>query len=171
VPVYLVLDDSPAKPGLRVTHLPAPGRNFGPYLGGLRARLALSALHRTHPLAYAGSRLTGAERDLADRRGIAPADRESLLAGIAAILDREPGAVAGARRQLTGHRDRAAAEERYEQAGQIQAEIAALEWITSPQRAARLLGCVRAAQRGTRRRAVLISHPDLCLAESNLKRV
>jgi excinuclease ABC subunit C len=49
VPVYLVLDDGPAKPGLKVTHLPVPGRIFGPYLGGLRARLALSALHRIHP--------------------------------------------------------------------------------------------------------------------------
>jgi excinuclease ABC subunit C len=140
VPVYLVLDDGPARPGLRVTHLPVPGRIFGPYLGGLRARLALSALHRIHPLAYAGSRLSGAERDLAGRRGITPADRGSLAAGIAAILGREPGAVADAHLRLTTHRDRAAAEERYEQAGQVQAEIAALQWITSPQRATALDG-------------------------------
>jgi len=133
VPVYLVLEDGPAKPGLRVIHRPVPGRIFGPYLGGLRGRLALSALHRIHPLPYAGSRLSGAERAMADRRGIGPADREALAAGIAAILSREPGAAAGAALLLAEHRDRAAAEERYEQAGQIQAEIAALEWITSPQ--------------------------------------
>jgi excinuclease ABC subunit C len=140
VPVYLILDDGPAKPGLRVTHVPAPGHIFGPYLGGLRARLALSALHRIHPLAYAGSRLTGAERDMAERRGIGPADRAALAAGLVAVLSREPGAVRRAEELLAARRDRAAGEERYERAGQIQAELTALQWITSPQRATALDG-------------------------------
>jgi len=55
--------------GLRRTHeagQPAAGvRIFEPYLGGTRARLAVSAPHRVHPLAAARSRLTGAERELA----------------------------------------------------------------------------------------------------------
>jgi excinuclease ABC subunit C len=140
VPVYLILDDGPAKPGLRVTHLPVPGRIFGPYLGGLRARLALSALHRIHPLPYAGSRLSGAERDMAERRGIGPADRVRLAAELAGVLGREPGAVSRAEQSLTAHRDRAAGEEHYERAGRIQAELTALQWITSPQRATALDG-------------------------------
>jgi excinuclease ABC subunit C len=138
VPVYLCLDDGPARPGLRIARLPVPGRLFGPYLGGLRARLALSALHRIHPLPYAGSGLTGSERDMADRLGIGPADRARAAAAIAAVLNREPGAVAEAEERLTQARDRAAAEQRFEQAGQIQAEIEALRWITCAQRATTL---------------------------------
>jgi excinuclease ABC subunit C len=41
---------------------------------------------------------------------------------------------------LIADRDRAAGAERYERAGRIQAELAALGWITSPQRATALDG-------------------------------
>ena len=45
-PVFLRLDPGPARPGLRTSYT----EGFGPYLGGARARLALSALLRVHPL-------------------------------------------------------------------------------------------------------------------------
>jgi excinuclease ABC subunit C len=138
VPVYLLLDDGPATPGLRVAHRPGPGRAFGPYLGGLRTRLALGALHKIHPLAYAGSRLSGAERDMAERRGITPADRAALSAAVTAVLNREPGAVERARARLGDLRDAASAGQAYERAAKIQEELAALEWIVSPQRATAL---------------------------------
>jgi len=48
---------------------------LGPYLGGDRVRLAMSALQRVFPLAYAGDGLTAFERALARTRGIVPADR------------------------------------------------------------------------------------------------
>jgi excinuclease ABC subunit C len=140
VPVYLLLDDNPATPGLRVVHRPVRGRIFGPYLGGLRARLAVSGLHKIHPLAYAGSGLTGAGQDLAGRRGVGPADREPLAAALAGILSREPAAVHSAHAGLTRLRDAASAAQAYERAATIQAELAALEWITSPQRATAMDG-------------------------------
>jgi excinuclease ABC subunit C len=140
VPVYLALDAGPARPGLRVARLPGHGTVFGPYLGGLRARLAAAALHRIHPLPYAGSRLTGAERDMADRLGIRVRDRDALAGEIAAVLRREPDAVGRAHRGMEALRDRAAGDLAFERAAKIQAEIAALDWITCPQRAAVLDG-------------------------------
>jgi excinuclease ABC subunit C len=41
---------------------------LGPYLGGDRVRLAMSALQRVFPLAYAGDGLTAFERALARTR-------------------------------------------------------------------------------------------------------
>ena len=142
-PVYLTLDAGPARPGLRVAHLTGGGRQpaagtvvpFGPYLGGMKARLAVSALHRLHPLPYAKSAPTGAERDLANRLGIGPADRARLAAAVSAVLDRDPAAVRAALDRLAVLRDGAAAELNFERAGRIQEEIAALDWATSPQRA------------------------------------
>jgi excinuclease ABC subunit C len=61
-PVYLRLDARPRAPGLSVARLPRPGaglRYYGPYLGGLRARQAVSAIGRVCPLAAAGSRVRG----------------------------------------------------------------------------------------------------------------
>jgi excinuclease ABC subunit C len=135
--VYIGLDAGPRAPGVRVTHRPAPGC-FGPYLGGDRTRLAASGLHRIRPLAYTGGRLTGAERDLAATRGVTPDDRDGLAASVAAILRREPAAVEAARADLAQLRDRAAAGLSFELAGQIQEELLALDWITSPQRVAAL---------------------------------
>ena len=137
VPAYLRLDARPATAGVRLTHeagQPAAGvRIFGPYLGGTRARLALSALHRVHPLAAAGSGLTGAERELAARRGVTTADREELAEAVAAVLRRDPVAVAATVQDLVRVRDRAAASFAFELAGRIQEEIRALEWITAAQ--------------------------------------
>jgi excinuclease ABC subunit C len=135
VPVFLALDAGPARPGLRVVHQPGASTTFGPYLGGLRARLAASALQRIHPLAYAKSSPTGAERDMAARLGIGPADREPLAAAVAAVLRRDPEAVRSARDRLYTLRDAASAGLAFERAAKIQAEIAALEWVTCTQRA------------------------------------
>jgi excinuclease ABC subunit C len=135
VPAFLTLDGGPARPGLRVDHRPGAGTTFGPYLGGLRARQAASALHRIHPLPYAKSSPTGAERDMADRLGVRPADREALTAAIAAVLRREPAAVRTARERLHDLRDAASAGLAFERAAKIQAEIEAFDWVTCVQRA------------------------------------
>ena len=132
VAVYLRLDDGPARPGLSLSH----SEGFGPFLGGLRARLALSALHRIHPLAYAGTALTGAEAEMAALRGVGPADRPRLIAAVENVLRRDPAALGHTLAALAELRDRAAAELAFERAQQIQDEMAALEWITSPQRVA-----------------------------------
>jgi excinuclease ABC subunit C len=53
VPVYLQLDQRPQAPGVKVAYTASPAAGtdyFGPYLGGLRARLTVSALHRVLPL-------------------------------------------------------------------------------------------------------------------------
>jgi excinuclease ABC subunit C len=91
-------------------------------------------------VAGAGSRLTGAERDMADRLGIRVRDRGALAGEIAAVLRREPDAVGRTRRGLEALRDRAAAELAFERAAKIQAEIEALDWITCSQRVALLDG-------------------------------
>jgi excinuclease ABC subunit C len=131
VPVYLVLDAGPARPGLRLVHEPAPGLVFGPYLGGSKARLAVAALHRVFPLPYARSGLTGAERDMARRLGVTAGDRADLAGGIQAVLARETCAD----ERLIALRDEAAAQTRYESAGRIQAELEGLQWVTGEQRA------------------------------------
>lgn len=137
VPAYLRLDARPATAGLRLTHDAGPPvagvRIFGPYLGGTRARLAVSALHRAHPLAATAAGLTGAERDLAARRGVSAADRDELAEAIAAVLRRDPVAVAAARQELERVRDRAAAALAFELAGRVQEELRALGWVTAAQ--------------------------------------
>jgi excinuclease ABC subunit C len=136
-PVYLRLDAGPRAPGLSVARQPGPGANlrwFGPYLGGLRARQAVSAIGRVCPLAAAGAALGTAEREMARARGADGGDPGVLAAAVAAILDRQPDAVAAARTGLEQLRDRAARALAFELAGKVQAEIQALEWVTSPQR-------------------------------------
>jgi excinuclease ABC subunit C len=131
VPVLIRLDGS----GLTVVHSVRPGGvHFGPYLGGLRVRLAVSALHRIHPLAYAAARLTDAERSMAGLRGISPEQRPALAAAVSAVLSREPAAVEGTRVALIARRDRAADRAAFELAGRIQQEIEALAWVVAPQR-------------------------------------
>ena len=135
--VYIRLDERPAAPGLRVQYQSRPGdglRYFGPYLGGLRARRAVTALNRILPLAEAGTRLSGARLEIARARGRNGGDREDLAGAIAAVLDRQPEAVALARTELEQVRDRAAAALAFELAAQIQDEIQALDWVTCPQR-------------------------------------
>lgn len=135
--VYIRLDAGPANPGLSVAYRAEPAgqvRYFGPYLGGLRVRQAVAALHRIAPLPYAGARLDGAGRDLARARGVAGDDRAALARSLTAILDRQPAAVSGAIGQLERLRDRAARALAYELAARIQAEISALHWVSCPQR-------------------------------------
>jgi excinuclease ABC subunit C len=141
VPMYLCLDARPTTPGIRAVHLPSPAPDvvhFGPYLGGEKVRLALSALHRALPLAYAGTGGTGAERDLAAKRGVGPADRDRLADAVIATLNRDPAASSALRTTLLAHRDRATERLAFERAAQIQAELLAVEWILSPQR---VTGC------------------------------
>jgi excinuclease ABC subunit C len=135
--VFIRMDEGPAAPGLSVRYLtPAAGhvRYFGPYLGGLRVRQAVTALHRILPLACAGTGLRGAQQDMARARGVTSADREELIRALTAVLQREPVAVAQARDNLVLVRDRAVGSLAFEFAAQVQDEIHALDWVTSPQR-------------------------------------
>jgi excinuclease ABC subunit C len=117
---------------------PSPdARYFGPYLGGLKVRLAVSAVHRVMPLAYAADGLRGALRDLAGVRGVDPGDRPVLIDAIIALLSREPEAVAGFRGELLRRRDGTARDLAFELAARLQAEIQAVEWVTSEQKATR----------------------------------
>jgi excinuclease ABC subunit C len=140
--VRIRLDTSPRAPGLAVVHAtdqaPRPDqvRHFGPYLGGARVRLAVAGLHRIFPLGYAGDAATGSVRAFGRERGVTPADRAALAQRIAAVLDRDPAAVAVAAALLTERRDAASSAQAYELAGRVQAELAALDWVTGPQRAA-----------------------------------
>jgi excinuclease ABC subunit C len=125
--------------GLTVVHSPhrsTHARHFGPYLGGLKVRHAVSALHRVLPLAYAADKLGGAERDLARVRRIAPGGRAALVETACAVLDREPAAVASLRAELARRRDQASEVLAYELAARLQAEIEAVDWITAEQKVA-----------------------------------
>jgi excinuclease ABC subunit C len=135
--VYIRMDQRPPAPGLTVEHLMLPAGNmqyFGPYLGGLRVRQAVAALHRILPLSYTAARLRGAQLDMARARGFAGADREELIGTLTAVLQRQPAALAWARAELEQLRNRAAEALAFELAARIQSEIGALDWVTCPQR-------------------------------------
>lgn len=136
VPVYIRLERRADGARLRVVHdgRPAGPDLFGPYLGGTRTRLAVSALHRALPLAYAGDRLTGCERDLARARGVDREDRAALLTEVTSVLRRHRPAVDAVTARLVAHRDRASAALSFELAAQIQQEIEAIDWVTATQR-------------------------------------
>jgi excinuclease ABC subunit C len=137
VPVYIRLDLRPRSAGLKVVHTAGPAsgvRYFGPYLGGLRVRLAASALHRVLPLAYAADGLRGSDRGMAAARGIGPGDRAALTETVVAVLERDAGAVAWFLAELERRRDSAAAELAFEVAARIQAEIEAAHWVTAEQK-------------------------------------
>jgi excinuclease ABC subunit C len=63
-----------------------------------------------------------------------PDEREDLVAQLAAVLQREPAAVARARDGLAALRDRASQELAFERAASIQAELKAVEWVVASQR-------------------------------------
>ena len=137
VPVYIRLDLRPRSAGLKVVHAAGPGpgaRYFGPYLGGLRVRLAASALHRVLPVAYAADGLRGSDRGMAAARGIAPGDRAALTETVVAVLERDAAAMTWFRAELERRRDCAAAELAFELAARIQAEIEAADWVTAEQK-------------------------------------
>jgi excinuclease ABC subunit C len=140
VPVYIQLNEQPSAAGLRVVHTAntdAHARYFGPYLGGDKVRLAVTALQRVLPLAYTGTRLTGAQRDMAAKLGVAAADRDRLIRTLKAVLDRDDAAVAAVLSNLRARRGHAADVLAFELAARLNTELDAVDWITCPQRVAR----------------------------------
>jgi excinuclease ABC subunit C len=136
--VYLRISHRPSPRPLSVAYRrrPAPdGQYFGPYLGGVKVRRAVTGLYRALPLGDAGTALRGAHLDLARARGRpAPGDPGRALATLAALLDRQPAAMSQVRAELEQARDRAAAKLAFEFAARVQGELAAVDWITGPQR-------------------------------------
>jgi excinuclease ABC subunit C len=113
---------------------PGGAQTFGPYLGGNRTRLAVSALDRVLPLWATDARLGGFQRDLARVRGVDTADRDRFLTTVMAVLRRQRAAVEAVRDELAGQRDRAAARLAFEHAGRLQVEIEAIDWIVAEQK-------------------------------------
>lgn len=137
VPTFITLARTATTARLAVVHSPATGdgeRTFGPYLGGTRSRLAVDGLDRALGLTYTADRLGGFDRDMARVRGISAAERTERADLAAATLEGDPAAVAAVVRRLEQRRDDAAAALAFEAAGRIQAEIAALAWLTARQR-------------------------------------
>ena len=144
VEVWIRLSESAPAPGLRMVHQSRPGdpaRYFGPYLGGQKVRDAVSGLRRMLPLGYVAGRFAGAQRELALARvaySETPAGGAEtpagLAAAVAAVLDRDPAAVATLRAGMTARRDAAAARLAFEFAGRLQGELEALDWITAEQK-------------------------------------
>lgn len=137
VAVCIRMDVGPRSPGLRVVHSDRctdDANTYGPYLGGWQVRLAVAALHRVLPLAYAGTGLRGAEVEMARLRGIASTDRERMVARLTDALRREPIAVAWVRAELETLRERASESLAFELAARIDAELRAFAWIASTQR-------------------------------------
>jgi excinuclease ABC subunit C len=135
--VWIRLCSGERAPGLAVIRRPRagdPARCFGPYLGGQKARDAVSGLGRVLPLAHSGDRAAGTERELARARGARPGVRADLARAATAVLDRDPAAVAALRAELARRRDAAAAALAFEFAGRVQAELEALDWITAEQK-------------------------------------
>ena len=136
VPTLIALSLDGDAPRLKAVYSPSAGlwRYFGPYLGGDRARLALSAFHRAYSLAYSGEGLTGSERDMARARGVTAPSRADRVREVSAVLERQPDAVARLESELKSHRDRAAGALAFELAARVRDEIAAVGWVVAPQR-------------------------------------
>lgn len=133
--VWIRLRDSARTPGVEVVYQPVPGeRCFGPYLGGRQVRQAVSGLCRVLPLAYTGDNSTGTYRDMARTLGVSAADRGSLAAEAAAILDRDRDAVTALQNRLAARRDAAAGALAFEFSARIQGEIEAVDWVTAEQK-------------------------------------
>lgn len=139
VPIYLRLDRGSAVPRLDVAYGPfGPDETadvFGPYLGGTRARLAVSGLGRVLPLGYTHARLTGSQRDMARVRGVGEADRDAFLATTIGVLQRDAAAVETVREQLIRQRDRASEGLAFELAEKIQQELESIDWLVAEQKA------------------------------------
>jgi len=140
--VWIRLSGSARAPGVAVVHRPSPSpgaRHFGPYLGGVQVRRAASGLSRVLPLAYAGSAgpTSGTRRELARALGVSPGERCELARTVAAVLDRDPAAVAAVRERLSARRDAAAAALAFEFAARLQRELEALAWVTAEQKVTR----------------------------------
>lgn len=137
VPTWIGLVERTGAATLRVLHSPdeAPGaRVFGPYLGGGQSRLAIGGLDRVLALSYAGVRRGGFDQDMARLRGVADGDLPDRVARAAAVLSRDPDAVAWALDALTRRRQEAAGACAFEVAARVQAELEAVAWVTAEQR-------------------------------------
>jgi excinuclease ABC subunit C len=135
VPRWLVVDTSPERPGIRLTHEPEPGRpTFGPYLGGERSRTALRGILRVWPLHLTSTRSSGTERAIAAARGVGAADQERLLADVVQLLGRDSVALERVTTALLAARDEAVARLMFETARQVHEELGAVTWLVSPQR-------------------------------------
>jgi excinuclease ABC subunit C len=130
VPVYLRLADRIEV----VDDVVSDARHFGPYLGGTKVRRAAIALNHALSLDYVGRSLRGAEAELARLLGIPDLDPAGLRRAAAAVLARDPAAVAALRVALVSRRDRAAEIQAYELAGRLQLELAAIDWVSAEQR-------------------------------------
>lgn len=142
VPVYIRLDRTARAPRLSVEHWPVSsgsGDDFGPYLGGTQARLAVSALDRVLPLRYTDDRLAGGLKDLARVRGVDVSDRERLLSTVAGVLHRRRDDIETVHAQLVHLRGRASENLAFEMAARLQSEIEALAWISAEQKVTPLL--------------------------------
>lgn len=140
VPVWFVLDPGPRAPSLSLRYgsPPDPELGFGPYLGSTRARLARSGALRAWPVHLTGTHLDAGTRSIGEARGVDPSQRAAVIAGLVGLLRGVEDDVAATRARLVESRSRAAAQLGYELAGQIQEELAALEWSVAPQTVA---GC------------------------------
>jgi len=67
-------------------------------------------------------------------RGVTETDRATLAGQVAAVLDRDPQAVASLRASLSGRRDAASAILSFELAARLQQEIEAIDWVTAEQK-------------------------------------
>jgi excinuclease ABC subunit C len=134
--VWIRVSTASRAPGLAVVRQQAPG-DFGPYLGGQKARDAVSGLSRVLPLGHAADHQSGTGRELALVRGASPAVRAGLARAIAAVLNRDQVAVAALRAELTARRDAAATALAFEFAGKLQAELEAVDWVTAEQKVTR----------------------------------
>jgi excinuclease ABC subunit C len=63
-----------------------------------------------------------------------PGTRPQLAAAVAAVLSRDPVAMASLRGELSARRDAAVASLAFELAGRLQAELEALDWIAGEQK-------------------------------------
>jgi excinuclease ABC subunit C len=130
---YIRFDDG-SRPGLRFEHtVSGTAPHFGPYLGGLQIRRAISAVHRVLPLQYTVHG-DGSAQEFGRLFGIGPGDRDALARTAIAVLSRDPSAVNAVRDELVRRRDRAAGGLRFEFAAKVQDEIAALDWIVAEQK-------------------------------------
>lgn len=107
-------------------------RYFGPYLGGVRTRRAVTGLHRLFPVRYAAAD-RGTARGMAEALGIDRADGPAMVRAMTRVLERRPAAVAAARATMIGRRHLLAEAMQYEAAGTVQTELDAIEWIVADQ--------------------------------------
>lgn len=135
VEVYIGVSET----GITVTHEPAAdGRQwFGPYLGGLRVRTAVTALERLLPIGRPGARgATG--RALALARGTTVLEQGQVLTAWTTVLRRDPLVVANIREQLVQRRTRLSDALRFELAAAAHADLEAVDWLLAAQKAALL---------------------------------